>query len=47
MNMGSGALKNWLINKMFKGWTNYRSNLHFPDKTFNQQWKEKAGTGKG
>lgn len=47
MNMGSGTLKNWLINKMFKGWTNYRSNLHFPDKTFNQQWKEKAETGKG
>ena len=46
MNMGNGKLKNWLINRMFKGWTTYRSDLDFPDKTFNQQWKEKTEAGK-
>ncbi len=46
MNMGTGGLKNWLINRVFKGWTTYRSNLDFPAKTFNQQWKEKAETRK-
>jgi len=46
MNMGTGSIKNWLINRVFKGWTTYRSNLDFPNKTFNQQWQEKADTRK-
>jgi L-lactate dehydrogenase complex protein LldF len=46
MNMGNQSIKNWLINRMFKGWTTYRSDLDFPDKTFNQRWKEKTEKGK-
>ncbi|MDI9364032.1 MAG: LutB/LldF family L-lactate oxidation iron-sulfur protein [Flavobacterium sp.] len=41
MNQGSGVLKNWVVNKVFKGWTTYRSNLDFSPKTFNQMWQEK------
>ena len=41
MNMGNAKIKNWMINKLFKGWVAHRSNLHFPEKTFNQLWKEK------
>lgn len=41
MNTGSGNLKNWVVNKAFKGWTAHRGNLNFSQKTFNQMWKEK------
>ncbi|MBC7723109.1 MAG: iron-sulfur cluster-binding protein [Pedobacter sp.] len=41
MNQGSGVLKNWVVNKVFKGWTTHRSNLDFSQKTFNQLWQEK------
>jgi L-lactate dehydrogenase complex protein LldF len=44
MNMASGKTKNWIINKLFKGWTAHRSDLHFADKTFNQMWDERKGT---
>lgn len=40
MNMGSGPLKNWVVNKVFKGWTAHRGNLDFSKKTFNQMWQE-------
>jgi L-lactate dehydrogenase complex protein LldF len=40
MNMGNHQLKNWVINRMFKGWNRHRADLHFPEKTFNQRWKE-------
>jgi L-lactate dehydrogenase complex protein LldF len=43
MNKGSGPLKNWVVNKVFKGWTTHRDNLHFSEKTFNQMWQEKKG----
>jgi L-lactate dehydrogenase complex protein LldF len=43
MNMGSGKLKNWVVNKVFKGWTAHRSKLDFSQKTFNQMWQEKNG----
>lgn len=43
MNMGNGKLKNWVVNKIFKGWTTHRSELHFSEKTFNQMWKEQKG----
>lgn len=42
MNQGSGVLKNWVVNKVFKGWTTNRSNLDFSQKTFNQMWQEKG-----
>ncbi|RYF93647.1 MAG: lactate utilization protein, partial [Chitinophagaceae bacterium] len=41
MNLGSGSLKNKVVNGMFKGWTNTRGELHFSKKTFNEMWKEK------
>jgi L-lactate dehydrogenase complex protein LldF len=40
MNMGSGRMKNWVVNKVVKGWNNQRSDLDFSKKTFNQLWKE-------
>jgi len=40
MNLGNAKIKNWMINKLFKGWVAHRSDLHFPEKTFNQLWKE-------
>jgi L-lactate dehydrogenase complex protein LldF len=44
MNKGNGSLKTWFINRMFRGWNRQRSNLHFPDKNFNQRWKEKRNS---
>jgi len=41
MNMGNGRIKNWVVNKVFKGWTAHRSELDFSQKTFNQMWEEK------
>ena len=43
MNMGNGNLKNWFVNKIFKGWSKNRSDLHFSKKTFNEMWKERRG----
>ena len=43
MNMGNGKMKNWLVNKVFKGWTANRSKLNFSNKTFNQMWEERKG----
>jgi len=40
MNQGNSTIKNWVINKVFKGWTNQRGPLEFPNKTFNQLWRE-------
>jgi L-lactate dehydrogenase complex protein LldF len=43
MNIAKGSTKSWVINKIGKAWTEHRSNLEFPKKSFNQQWKEKFG----
>jgi L-lactate dehydrogenase complex protein LldF len=43
MNMANGNTKSWVINKIGKAWTRHRSNLEFPKKSFNEQWKEKYG----
>lgn len=43
MNMTNGNMKNWIVNKVFKGWTTHRSNLDFSKKTFNEMWKEQEG----
>ena len=40
MNQGTATIKNWVVNKMFKGWSAQRAPLVFPKKTFNQLWKE-------
>ncbi|HEY4150167.1 MAG TPA: LutB/LldF family L-lactate oxidation iron-sulfur protein [Chitinophagaceae bacterium] len=41
MNIGSQKLKNWAVNKLFKGWTAHRGELDFTPKTFNEMWKER------
>jgi L-lactate dehydrogenase complex protein LldF len=42
MNMGNGKMKNWVVNKVFKGWAVHRSELDFTAKTFNEMWKDKT-----
>lgn len=41
MNMGNGKMKNWVVNKVFKGWSMHRSQLDFSQQTFNELWKQK------
>ena len=41
MNKGNGSVKTWFINRIFRGWNKQRSELYFPEKNFNQRWKEK------
>ena len=41
MNMGTGKIKNWVVNSLLKGWKEHRSEMEFPKKSFNQLWKEK------
>ena len=43
MNMAGGKTKNWIVNKLVKGWSAHRAKMAFPDKSFNQMWKEKHG----
>jgi L-lactate dehydrogenase complex protein LldF len=43
MNAGNSKTKNWLIHHVAKEWTRHRGDLHFPDRTFNQLWKERTG----
>ena len=40
MNMGNGNFKNKVVNGLFKGWKENRSELIFSPKTFNEMWKE-------
>jgi L-lactate dehydrogenase complex protein LldF len=41
MNMGNAQLKNWVVNKVFKGWTTHRAELDFSQQTFNQLWRNR------
>ncbi len=41
MNMGNGSMKTWVVSKVFKGWSQHRSQLDFSKKTFNEMWKER------
>ncbi|MFP5040613.1 LutB/LldF family L-lactate oxidation iron-sulfur protein [Parasediminibacterium sp. JCM 36343] len=41
MNLGNGSMKNWVVNKIFKGWTANRANLDFSPKTFSEMWEDK------
>jgi L-lactate dehydrogenase complex protein LldF len=41
MNTGNYKMKNWVVNKLLKGWKEHRSEMEFPKKSFNQLWKEK------
>lgn len=40
MNMGNGNLKNKVVNGLFKGWKENRSELIFSPKTFNEMWED-------
>jgi len=40
MNMGTGKMKNWIVNKAFNAWNTHRDPLNFAPKTFNQRWKD-------
>jgi L-lactate dehydrogenase complex protein LldF len=42
MNAGNQKMKNWMVNKVFKGWTAHRADLNFSKKTFNEMWKEQS-----
>jgi L-lactate dehydrogenase complex protein LldF len=41
LNLAKSGMKNKVVNKIFKGWTGRRSELNFPEKSFNQLWKER------
>ena len=41
MNAANAKMKNWVVNKVFKGWTAHRNDLDFSKKTFNELWEEK------
>jgi L-lactate dehydrogenase complex protein LldF len=41
MNLASGKMKNWVVNSLVKGWTEHRGKMEFPNKSFNQLWKER------
>lgn len=41
MNMANGSIKNKVVNNLFKGWKERRSDLNFSQKTFNEMWKER------
>lgn len=43
MNKGNQKTKNWMVNKVFRGWTAHRGPLDFAPKTFNEQWQERYG----
>ena len=42
MNLGNGNLKNKVVNGLFKGWKENRSDLAFSKKTFNEMWKDRV-----
>lgn len=41
MNLGTGRMKNFVVNSLFKSWTHLRGELNFAPKTFNQAYREK------
>lgn len=41
MNLGSSSVKGWMINTFVKEWKQSRSALQFPERNFNQMWKER------
>jgi L-lactate dehydrogenase complex protein LldF len=45
MNMASGRVKSWTVNRLFTGWKKHRADLQFAPKTFNQQWRERKADG--
>ncbi len=43
MNTGSSKMRSWMINTFVKDWTRHRGEMHFPEKSFNQLWRERNG----
>jgi L-lactate dehydrogenase complex protein LldF len=41
MNVGTRSMKNWIVNTLVKGWKLHRSELEFPQKSFNQMWRDR------
>jgi L-lactate dehydrogenase complex protein LldF len=41
MNLGNGDLKNKVVNGLFKGWKENRTDLDFSKQTFNEMWKDR------
>jgi L-lactate dehydrogenase complex protein LldF len=41
MNIASGKMKGWVVNRFVKDWKKHRSELMFPEKSFSEQWKER------
>jgi L-lactate dehydrogenase complex protein LldF len=41
MNSGNARVKNWVVNRLFKGWSAHRTELQFPARTFNERWRER------
>jgi L-lactate dehydrogenase complex protein LldF len=42
MNMANGGTKSWVVNSLLKGWKESRGTMDFPQKSFNQLWKERS-----
>ncbi len=40
MNVANGKIKSLVVNGLVEGWKKNRSNLHFPQQSFNQQWQQ-------
>ncbi len=45
MNSGNATIKNWVVKRLFKSWSNHRAPLHFPGKTFNEMWRSRRQGG--
>lgn len=43
MNTGSSKMRSWMINTFVKDWTRNRGPMQFPEKSFNQLWRERNG----
>lgn len=43
MNIGSSKMKNRIVNSLLKKWKEHRGEMEFPQKSFNQLWREKYG----
>lgn len=41
LNIGGAKIKNKVVNTLFTAWVQHRGELYFPEKNFNQLWKER------
>ena len=41
MNMAPGKTKGWVVNTFVKDWKKHRSDIEFPQQSFNQQWQKR------